>query len=91
MTAIAAFAAITLAGCCASGTSCEAPMAGSKVTWDGLGPAPDDIAPAKMKTVSRPKNEVVLQAELSTDNKPRAKNEWETEAEDQADDARFNA
>ena len=86
-----AFAAIMLAGCCASGTSCDAPMAGSKVAWDGLGPAPDTIAPAKKKTVSRPKNEAALQpkAELPADNKPSAKDAWETEAEDQADDVRL--
>jgi len=86
-----AFAAFALAGCCASGMTCEAPMAGSKVAWDGLGPAPDDIAPAKKKTVSRPRNEVALQpkAELATDNKPLAKDVWETEAEDRADDARL--
>ena len=86
-----AFAAITLAGCCASGTTCEAPTAGSKVAWDGLGPAPNDIAPAKKKTVSRPRDEVALQpkAELAADNKPLAKDVWETEAEDRADDARL--
>ena len=86
-----AFAAITLAGCCASGTTCEAPIAASNVAWDGLGPAPNDIAPAKKKTVSRPRNEVALQpkAEPPTDNKLRAKDVWETEAEDQADDARL--
>ena len=86
-----ALAAVTLAGCCASGTTCEAPMAGSKVAWDGLGSAPNDIAPAKKKTVSRPRNEVALQpkAELATDNKPLAKDVWETEAEDRADDARL--
>ena len=86
-----AFAAITLAGCCASGTTCEAPLAGSNVAWDGLGPAPDDIAPQKKKTVSRPRNEVAPQpkAELPTDNKPRTKNVWDTEAEDRADDARL--
>jgi hypothetical protein len=66
-------------------------MAGSKVAWDGLGPAPNDIAPTKKKTVSRPRNEVALQpkAELATDNKPLAKDVWETEAEDRADDARL--
>jgi hypothetical protein len=66
-------------------------MAGSKVAWDGLGPALNDIAPTKKKTVSRPRNEVALQpkAELATDNKPLAKDVWETEAEDRADDARL--
>jgi len=66
-------------------------MAGSKVAWDGLGPAPDDIAPAKKKTVSRPRNEVAPQpkAELAADNKPMPKDVLETEAEDRADDARL--
>ena len=84
-----AFAAITLAGCCASGTTCEAPIAASNVAWDGLGPAPDDIAPARKKTVSRPRNEVALQpkAELPNDIKAGSRNAWETEAEDPADDA----
>ena len=66
-------------------------MAASNVAWDGLGPAPDDIAPAKKKTVSRPRNEVALQpkAKLPTDNKHQTKNVWDTEAEDRADDARL--
>jgi hypothetical protein len=84
------FAAITLAGCCASGTTCEAPMARSNLAWDGLGLAPDDIAPAKKKkTVSRPRTEVALQskAALPIDNK--AENVWETEADDRADEARL--
>jgi len=86
-----AFAAITLAGCCASGTTCEAPIAASNVAWDGLSPAPDDIAPARKKTVSRPRNEVAPQpkAEPPTDNKHQAKNVWDTEVEDRADDARL--
>jgi hypothetical protein len=85
-----AFVSIALAGCCAFGTTCEAPMAGPNVAWDGLGPAPD--APAKKKTVSRPRNEVALQpkAELPSDNKLGSRNVWETEAEeDRADDARL--
>jgi hypothetical protein len=36
------FSAIALAGCCASGTGCYAPVAGTPVAWDGLGPPPDD-------------------------------------------------
>jgi len=66
-------------------------MAGSNVAWDGLGPAPDDITPANKRTVSHPRNEVALQpkAALPTDNKYQAKNAWDTEAEDQADDARL--
>jgi|GEM_PF-1647706 len=38
----AIFSAIALAGCCASGTGCYAPVAGTPVAWDGLGPPPDD-------------------------------------------------
>ena len=66
-------------------------MAGSNTAWDGLGSAPDDIAPAKKKTISRPRNEVALQpkAEPPTDNKAGAKDVWETEAEEQSDDARL--
>jgi len=36
------FSATALAGCCASGTGCYAPVAGTPVAWDGLGPPPDD-------------------------------------------------
>lgn len=36
------FSAIALAGCCASETGCYAPVAGTPVAWDGLGPPPDD-------------------------------------------------
>ncbi|HEY3793168.1 MAG TPA: hypothetical protein VGM09_15145, partial [Bradyrhizobium sp.] len=36
------FSAIALAGCCASGSGCYAPVAGTPVAWDGLGPPPDD-------------------------------------------------
>ncbi|HEY6433390.1 MAG TPA: hypothetical protein VIZ17_15530 [Acetobacteraceae bacterium] len=36
------FSAIALSGCCASGTGCYAPVAGTPVAWDGLGPSPDE-------------------------------------------------
>jgi hypothetical protein len=35
------FTAMALGGCCASGTGCYAPEAGTPVAWDGLGPASD--------------------------------------------------
>ena len=39
------FSAIALSGCCASGTGCYAPVAGTPVAWDGLGPSPDEESP----------------------------------------------
>ena len=32
------FAGLALAGCCASGTTCDVPTAGAHAAWDGLGP-----------------------------------------------------
>jgi hypothetical protein len=84
------FAALTLAGCCASGTTCE-PHTTNVAAWDGLGPGPEDITPAK-KTISRPRKEAAVQpkGELPADAKPTAKNELERqEAENRADDARL--
>jgi hypothetical protein len=39
------FTAMALGGCCASGTGCYAPEAGTPVAWDGLGPLPDTGSP----------------------------------------------
>ena len=66
-------------------------MAGSNVAWDGLGPAPEDIASAK-KTISRPRKEAAVQPkpEVPKDAKPLAKNALERqEADNRADDARL--
>ncbi len=86
------FAALTLAGCCASGTTCEPHTTGPNLAaWDGLGPGPEDITPAK-KTISRPRKEAAVQpkGELPADAKPTAKNELERqEADNRADDARL--
>jgi len=84
------FATVTLAGCCSSGTTCDAPMVGPNVAWDGLGPAPEEIAPAR-KAGSRPrKNAVQPNLEVPSDSKPQTKEEWQRqEAQNRADDARL--
>jgi hypothetical protein len=86
------FAALTLAGCCASGTTCEPHTTGPNVAaWDGLGAGPEDITPAK-KTISRPRKDAAVQpkGELPADAKPTARNEVvRQEAENRADDARL--
>jgi hypothetical protein len=57
------FAAVALAGCCASGTGCYAPLPGSPVAWDSLGPGPTDTAQAtdfRPRKISRPEKEIVV-------------------------------
>lgn len=65
-------------------------MVGPNVAWDGLGPAPEDITPAR-KTVPRPrKNAVQPNSEVPSDSRPQTKDEWQKqEAQNRADDARL--
>jgi hypothetical protein len=83
-------AALALAGCCASGTTCDVPTAGPHVAWDGLGPDPSDNArPAK---VSRPREASARSVSAAPgERKPQAKSEWERrQAADKADEARLS-
>jgi len=89
------FAALTLAGCCASGTTCDTPAVGPHAAWDGLGPAPDDnVKPsaAKPAKVSRPRNVSVRPvADVSGEHRPQSKDEWERQqAADKADEAKLS-
>ena len=43
------FAVVALAGCCASGNGCYAPLPGSPIAWDGF-----DSAPAENGNDSKP-------------------------------------
>jgi hypothetical protein len=84
------FAAVALAGCCASGTSCDVPMAGPHVASDGLGPDPNDNV--RPKKVSRPRQASVRPtSEVQGERKPQTKDEWEQQqAADRADEARLS-
>ena len=84
------FAALALAGCCASGTTCDAPTAGPHVAWDGLGPVPEDkVRPTK---VSHPRQASVRTiGDAPGERKPQGKDEWERQqAADKADEARLS-
>jgi hypothetical protein len=88
-------AALALAGCCASGTTCDAPMAGPHTAWDGLGPAPDEnvkSADVKPTRVSRPRDGSVRPvADVTRERKPQGKEEWEQQqAAEKADEARLS-
>jgi hypothetical protein len=89
------FVAVGLAGCCVSGNGCYAPLPGSPVAWDGLGPAPTDTAQAtdfRPRKISRPKKVIVAGpiGDVPAEPKPRAKDEWEQqEAADRADEAKL--
>jgi hypothetical protein len=89
-------AALTLANCCVSGTTC-APVAGGPVAWDGLGTPPtEDVQPAEAppRQHARAGREIIvgpLGAPASERNgKAQLKDAWEQEqAADQADDAKL--
>lgn len=86
------FAAIALAGCCASGTGCYAPVAGSQAEWDGLYlPAHDEVP---KKATPRRKKEVAVATQPNRDtqviSRPQTKEEWvQQEAADRADEAKL--
>jgi hypothetical protein len=89
------FAAVALAGCCASGTGCYAPLSGSPVAGDGQGPATTGSVQAaefRPRKISRPKKEIVAGpiGDVPAEPKSPAKDEWEQqEAADRADEARL--
>jgi hypothetical protein len=86
------FAATALAGCCASGTGCYAPVAGSQVEWDGLYQLPQDEAPKK-KTAYQKKDVAVAARPKGVTEvvaRPQTKEEWEQQqAADRADEAKL--
>jgi hypothetical protein len=91
---IALLLAASLAGCCASGVSCNAPASTGSVAWDGLGAPPTENAvstdgapitsgPGKLKKVRK----VTAQA----DSEPQGRNRFEQDqAAEQAADVRLN-
>jgi hypothetical protein len=84
------FTALALAGCCISGTTCEAPATGSQIANDGLGPAPNDYdrppkAARPAKTTARPVGDAPGERWAKT------KDDWEQQqAADKADEARLS-
>jgi hypothetical protein len=95
------FSAITLAGCCTSGSGCYSPAAaGAPVAWDGLGPVaagdgdsdsdpkPRPRAPQKHEIIVGPLNATVA----SPDVQPPAKDAWaQQQAADHEADAKLNS
>jgi hypothetical protein len=90
------FAALALGGCCLSGNGCYAPVPGTPVAWDGLGPAPaENGGNNKPKRVSRRNTEIVVGplndvAARSDDPKSQSNDRWAKEqAADQEADAKL--
>jgi hypothetical protein len=89
-TIICVLAAVTLSGCCAFGTGCNAPTAVSPVAWDGLNePLQEETA---KQPPARRKQQNGVPAKLSGDAQafswPKTKGELEQqEAAERADDA----
>jgi hypothetical protein len=53
------FAAVALAGCCLSGSGCNAPSPAGPIAWDGLGQAPtENVEETKPKRNSRRANQM---------------------------------
>jgi hypothetical protein len=89
------FAAVALAGCCAFGNGCHAPLSGTPVAWDGLGPTPtEDAVEPKPKRPVRLKTEVVVgplkDTSAQAGPKSQPQDRWAQEqAADQDADARL--
>jgi len=77
------FAAAALAGCCASGNGCYAPLPGTPIAWDGLGSPPiENEAERKPKRISRPNTEIVvgpLNETAAADPKSQPQDRWTQE------------
>ena len=90
-------AAVALAGCCLSGSSCYAPVAGAPIAWDGLGSPPTETAEVpenRPKKTARPKREIIGgpigDVSAGANPKPQADEAWaEQEAADQADETKL--
>jgi hypothetical protein len=91
------FAAGALAGCCVSGNGCYAPLPGTPMAWDGLGPSPTETAQAieyRPRQSARPKKEIIIgpisDAPAQPDPKPQAEEAWaQQEAADRDADAKL--
>ena len=89
------FAAVALAGCCASGNGCYAPTPGVPIAWDGLGTAPsatDQGSDSRPRKTTRAKREIIVGPVVTTEpnSKPEGKEAWvRQEAADRADEERL--
>jgi|SRR4051812_252693 hypothetical protein len=53
--------ALALAGCCASGSGCYAPVPGVPTAWDGTGVQPgESTTPRRQPRTARPKTEIIV-------------------------------
>jgi hypothetical protein len=95
---IVLFCALTaLAGCCASGNGCYAPVPGTPVAWDGLASgAPNDGSEDKPKRTSshKPRQEIIVgplnDSSAGPDSKAQANDRWTQEqAADREADAKL--
>jgi hypothetical protein len=86
-----------LAGCCASGNGCYAPVAGTSIAWDGLVVgAPDDGSEYKPKRTSphKARHEIIVgplnDSSAESDSKAQANDRWTQEqAADREADAKL--
>jgi hypothetical protein len=89
------FAAAALAGCCVSGNGCYAPVPGTPIAWDGLGPAPTETAAQtteyRPRKNARPKNEIIIGPIGDVPMEPPKPQEaWaQQEAADRAEEAKL--
>jgi hypothetical protein len=90
------FCVVALAGCCASSNGCYAPLPGTPIAWDGLGPTPteaDQATEYRPNKNAHPKKEIVVGpiGDLPVEPpKLDAKEAWaQQEAADRADEAKL--
>jgi hypothetical protein len=91
------FAAIALAGCCASGNGCYAPVPGVPLASDGLGPVQpgtDRDWETRPRKIARTNREIIIGpldgVATKPSPRPEGKEDWaQQEAADRADDERL--
>jgi hypothetical protein len=89
------FAAVALAGCCASTNGYYAPLPGTPIAWDGLGSPPtEDWVEPKPKRPVQPKTQIVIgplkDKSAQADPKSQPQDRWAQEqAADQEADAKL--
>ena len=89
------FAAIALAGCCASGNGCYTPVPGVPIASDGLGPVQPETgqdSEAQPRKITRTKKESAVGPVVTSEPslKPEGKEAWaQQEAADKAEEERL--
>jgi hypothetical protein len=89
------FASVALAGCCASGNGCYAPLPGTPIAWDGLGSPPtENEREYKPKRTPRSNTEIVVgplnETRAQADPKSQPQDQWTQEqAADRDADAKL--